>query len=430
MWDPPRVEIENGVVRGTTLAAALRALLGIDADAAVAFAADAADFETKFLLAFHTCVSPVRVAEKLATVLAGPPGERLAAAAAAGCRFVARWAAEWPGDFDGELLRLTRDFCVRASTAVPGCAAVAKAAFDKIETMPRCPDTLETASPLSSSSSSPTVKPGELPPDFQDPPELWTAWPSALHAMGRFDPAAIARQLTLIEWELHRAMSPRDVLCFANCMARKLKSRSQNAAQAVVARFSAVAVWVESEILRCTTLRERAKVYSGFVKVAKHLRELNNFETLNAVLAAFNETSVHRLKFTHAELKKSTLRTRDQLLEFADPSSAHREMRRTLSSIPETAPCVPYLGMLTTDLIADGNSVRIKDGLLNWKRCLLICSTIEQIFSHSANPYRNLRHDPRMLTALGRLPPVMSHEELFRRSLLLEPRNATKASIK
>jgi len=72
VWDQPTVLVDNGAVKALSLSAAVRALVGIDG-AAATYAASAADFENKFLLSFHTCVAPVRVAEKLSAVVAGPP---------------------------------------------------------------------------------------------------------------------------------------------------------------------------------------------------------------------------------------------------------------------------------------------------------------------------------------------------------------------
>jgi len=303
-----------------------------------------------------------------------------------------------------------------------------------VESMPHCPDVTESSSasslPETVGALSPTVKAAALPPDYQDPPELWDAWPSALRAAGRLDATAIARQLTLIDAELFRRVTARDLLCLSSGFARKLRVSSSSPGSNVIARFRATSVWVTTEILARDTVKDRAKIYGLFIKIAKQLRELNNFESLYAVLSGLNAQPLARLRHTQEAVKKSARRLKEELDTLFSADSCYRVLRTVMTALPPTTPCVPHLGIAVTDLtfIRD-TPVRIGK-LLNWRRCVLFCNHIEQVLAFTRTQYHNLRHDPRLFAAFSKLPPPMTPDELHRRSLRLEPRNVPRSQVK
>ncbi len=51
-------------------------------------------------------------------------------------------------------------------------------------------------------------------------------------------------------------------------------------------------------ILMQERMKDRAKVYVKFVRIAEHLRRMNNYHTLMGIVAGLNMGAVNRLKHT------------------------------------------------------------------------------------------------------------------------------------
>lgn len=95
----------------------------------------------------------------------------------------------------------------------------------------------------------------------------------------------------------------------------KLKHKAPNVLT-MIERFNVVSSWVATMIISPDRVKNRTRAITKFLKLAKHLRQLNNFNSLTgqfimfyiyrrfvwwrhtAVIAAFNMASVHRLKFS------------------------------------------------------------------------------------------------------------------------------------
>jgi son of sevenless-like protein len=53
-------------------------------------------------------------------------------------------------------------------------------------------------------------------------------------------------------------------------------------------------------VVKCESLKERAKKVERFVTIANHLRELHNYNSVQSILAGLTTSPVHRLKKTWA----------------------------------------------------------------------------------------------------------------------------------
>jgi len=229
----------------------------------------------------------------------------------------------------------------------------------------------------------------------------------------------IARQLTLVDFRIYRAIKPIELLNQAWSKA-KYRYRAKNVL-ALVARSTALTMWVASVILWQETLRGRVRAYTKMVNIAQHMLQLNNFNSLMAILAGINTSAIYRLKFTREQIPNATKQTLEELTDLMDPTQSYGNYRQKLHDVDP--PCVPFLGTYLTDItfIEDGNPDWIQ-GLINYRKRELVYSVIREIQQYQQQSYTddfvNIAH---FLTELA----SNDEEKLYELSLIREPRGAS-----
>jgi len=170
---------------------------------------------------------------------------------------------------------------------------------------------------------------------------------------------AIARQLTLIEFEIFRHIRPSEFLDQAWCK----KSSESNAPNllALIRRFNAVSGWVTSEIVVVEKKDLRVKVVQKFIRVAKKCLELNNFQSTMQILSALESSPITRLKKTWQEVKKTCLTMFSEIKAVFSSGKNYKNYRTLLASINSNATsespnigtstaCIPFFGICLSDL--------------------------------------------------------------------------------
>ncbi|KNC54481.1 uncharacterized protein AMSG_10478 [Thecamonas trahens ATCC 50062] len=235
------------------------------------------------------------------------------------------------------------------------------------------------------------------------------------------NPVEVARQLTLIEYDLFAAIRPTEFLGLA-WSEPHLRDKATNLRRAT-ARFEAVSFWVATTILRQPSKHMRAGAITFFIRVATAFRALNNFSGVMCVLAALSNSAVSRLKFTFPLLQPDVVEERealDKLLSVEFNSKRYKEALRSCNP-----PCIPYLGLFLSQLtfIEEGNDPFNPDGTINFFKHLKAYETIAEIRRYQLMPY-NLRRLPQLLTYLNSLS-YASNAELYDLSIQVEPRGAS-----
>ncbi|KAL0480509.1 gefJ [Acrasis kona] len=235
----------------------------------------------------------------------------------------------------------------------------------------------------------------------------------------------LARQLTLREHELYRAIEPSELLNQA-WSKEKLKHRAPNV-QACTDSFNIVSSWVANSILEIDDLRERKERLQRFIKIARILLDFNNFSSVLVIVSGLQNASVYRLKKTWADL--GNLQNDFQLcVDTMRSDRSFHDYRKKL--INATPPCVPYLGILLTDLtfVEDGNpdSVNTSDGrkLINWKKKKLVHEVISNIKQYQFDRYdfQPVYQIQKLLEKTFKSIQEQSDAVMYKRSLHLEPR--------
>jgi len=274
---------------------------------------------------------------------------------------------------------------------------------------------------------------------FDLPLRGWGSWPpSTIPVYAEINPlcelvllfeeAAIAQQLTLIEFEIYSRIKSIELLNQA-WNSPKLQCQSRNVVD-LIRRANSVSFWVATCIILQSKVKDRARVISSFITIAKYLRDLNNFNTLMGIIAGMNTSAISRLKSTWTVVKAKDLEVYNELQELMHPSKSFSKLRATLTECPCTT--IPYLGMTLSDLtfIDEGNPNIIEDRqnpekpkVINFEKHLMIYRAIEEALQFQKNSDFGKIHktDP-LFTFLFELP-VLHEEELYKLSLEREPRD-------
>ncbi|KAJ5079686.1 ras guanine nucleotide exchange factor i-related [Anaeramoeba ignava] len=236
----------------------------------------------------------------------------------------------------------------------------------------------------------------------------------------------IARQLTLIEFQVYTKISPTELLNQAWNKA-KYKHRAPNVL-AFIQRFNDVSLWVATCVVRRDKPKSRANIINKFIKIAEHCRKLNNFNGLTAILAGLNSSPIFRLKKSWEIVKQSHYDTYQSLQTEMSSTQSYKAYRESLKQA--NPPCIPYLGIYLTDLtfIEDGSPDYLGN-LINYSKRTQISKVILNIQQYQQKSY-DLQYVHQIAQLLIKLKKY-DETELYSRSLEVEPRvSANKPQIK
>jgi len=318
-----------------------------------------------------------------------------------------KWIDKYPEDFDEPLRVRVKHFLDYISTTPSaGRAKTLLTTFQKLQ---------------ASTQKKITYKPVD-PPDPIIPTDFFTREWDLLD----LDPEEVARQITVCEWMIYMKIRPSELM-EQSWSKQKLKYRSPNVL-ALIRRTNVISNWVTSSIVLIDTIKERAEVMAKFVQIADRLFALNNYNALMSILGGLNASSVSRLKFTIAEMPNNIQKTKKELESIMSSDSNFREYRARLSTISSDTPMIPYLGVYLTDLtFVDENSDYV-NGLVNFSKRILVYNIINQIRQRQTMPYR-IQPVQQIINKILQLT-VMDDSKFFKKSLELEPRGASRESIK
>ncbi|KAJ5076989.1 ras guanine nucleotide exchange factor i-related [Anaeramoeba ignava] len=233
------------------------------------------------------------------------------------------------------------------------------------------------------------------------------------------DEEEIARQMTLIDFQLYTKIEPTELLN-QSWNKSKYKHKAPNVL-AFIQRFNDVSLWVATSVVRQDSLKSRMGVIVKFIKIAYHCKTLHNFNTTMGIYAGLNSTPIYRLKTTWESIKER--RIVDMYLEIEEEMSAKSSYKNYRDSLKKVnPPCIPYLGIHLTDLtfIEEGNPDYIGK-LIHFAKKKLIYEAIVEIQQYQQKGY-DLQPVYQIQQLLLNLK-MISEQELYAKSLEIEPRN-------
>ncbi|KAJ7211988.1 ras guanine nucleotide exchange factor domain-containing protein [Mycena pura] len=242
-----------------------------------------------------------------------------------------------------------------------------------------------------------------------------------------FDPLELARQLTILECNLYCAIQPEEVL----------ETGQEGATppinvKAVSSLSTALTGWVAESILSEPDTKKRTLLIKFFIKVADRCTSLNNFSSPRSMLAALDSSTISRLHQTWLGLPQKNKSQLESLRRLADHSRNYHEYRARLRNT--APPAVPFLGLYLTDVTfcREGNPshraspTKPDKKLINFNKYHKLARIVQDMQRFQA-PY-HLRRIPEVQEYLTvAFEGARRHgdlQDLYRRSLLVEPRQA------
>ena len=247
------------------------------------------------------------------------------------------------------------------------------------------------------------LKPGSgssnLLPDVPTPPPEPLIFRELLRAQPEdFDPFCLeplefARQLTLVDHDLFRAIKPRELLS-QNWNSSQKTQHAPNVT-AVISRVNSISLWVMNSIVLQTTRRNRTRRIERWLRVASCCLSLNNLNGVSMILSGLLGTCVYRLRKSWRKVEPSSLHQLEELKTLLSASRNYAAYRSFLRSL--TPPCVPYIGPFLTDLtFTDDMMPTFKDPevtVINFEKQLKLSNLIDGLLQFQTPPY-NLRSVP------------------------------------
>ncbi|VDL82943.1 unnamed protein product [Nippostrongylus brasiliensis] len=146
--------------------------------------------------------------------------------------------------------------------------------------------------------------------------------------------------------------------------------------------------WVATEVCSERHVQKRAKLIKKFIKVARHCRELRNFNSMFAIMSGLDKPAVRRLHSTWERVSGKYIRMLEDVQQLVDPSRNMSKYRQHLAEVSQEPPVVPIYPVIRKDLTFshEGNPTYC-DKLVNFEKLRLIAKSVRAVSKLSSAPY-------------------------------------------
>ncbi|TVY34758.1 Ras guanine nucleotide exchange factor A [Lachnellula subtilissima] len=248
-----------------------------------------------------------------------------------------------------------------------------------------------------------------------------------------FDPLELARQLTIKEMNIFCAIMPEELL--GSEWTKRSGSNAVNV-RAMSTLSTDLSNLVADTILQYEDMKKRAVIIKHWIKIAHRCLELNNYDSLMAIICSLNSSTIVRLKKTWDVVSQRRKEMLKGLQAIVEPDKNYATLRKRLHD--HVPPCLPFVGTYLTDLtfVDAGNpatkqlpGVGDSDGMavINFDKHTRTAKIIGELQRFQI-PHR-LAEVPEMQewiqAQIVRVKSTSEHEnvqQFYRKSLLLEPR--------
>lgn len=250
-----------------------------------------------------------------------------------------------------------------------------------------------------------------------------------------FDPLELARQFTIIESRIFCSIRPHELL---GLEWTKKEARGSHV-RAMSTLSTDLTNLVADTILQFEEPKKRAVIIKQWVKICMKCLELNNYDSLMAIVCSLNSSMVLRLKRTWELVSAKTKGRLEEMKTIVDVSKNYAVLRQRLQN--HVAPCIPFVGIYLTDLTfvdvgnqttrqlpgstaADGSGAT--KSVINFDKHTKTAKIIGQMqgfqVPYKLAPVAEMQEWMEAQIARVRNSEQANVQTFYRRSLLLEPR--------
>lgn len=236
-----------------------------------------------------------------------------------------------------------------------------------------------------------------------------------------WSPIEIARQMTLIEYEIFSRIKPRE--CFKLGWSKPDRHTRSPHIVKLVEQLNKVSAWIATMIIREDTPKKRGALIKHWIMVAKECRSLNNFDGIFTVMGALNNSSIRRLKKSWETISQKKMKILAELEDLVSVSGNSKAMRNAI--LVSEPPCVPYIGLFLTDLtfIEEGNNDMTKNNLINYSKRRKIAKVIANVRLLQQKPYQ-IYVVPELRQKFLVCDDILDEGAMYKQSLIVEPRES------
>lgn len=231
-----------------------------------------------------------------------------------------------------------------------------------------------------------------------------------------FKSELLAEQMTLLDAHLFHKIDISEVLIWA----KEQNEESSPNLTKFTEHFNKMSYWARSCILKQNDAKERERVVVKFIKIMKHLRKINNFNSYLAILSALDSAPIRRL-----EWQRNITEGLKEYCALIDSSSSFRAYRQALSET--TPPCIPYIGLVLQDLtfVHVGNTDYITDSIVNFSKCWQQFHILEPMRCFKKKPF-SFKRNEQIIDFFNNFEDYLSEDAMWEISENIKPRAGQK----
>ncbi|KAG5886363.1 Guanine nucleotide-releasing factor 2, partial [Gonioctena quinquepunctata] len=227
-----------------------------------------------------------------------------------------------------------------------------------------------------------------------------------------FKSEQIAEQMTLLDAELFMKIEIPEVLIWAQ---EQNEERSPNLTR-FTEHFNKMSYWARTKILTAEGKDTRERYFTKFIKIMKHLRKINNFNSYLALLSALDSAPVRRL-----EWQKQVQEGLKEYCALIDSSSSFRAYRMALAETQP--PCIPYIGLVLQDLtfVHIGNSNLLPDSTINFSKRWQQYNIVENMKKFKKSSY-TFKKQEKIINFFQNFDDFIGEDAMWKLSETIKPR--------